>query len=101
MPALKPIRRGQLITPFGVGSMVDFPGDESLMTAGLDAWPFAMDESPADWKVIEERLQARLRVTHFRLPPDFRDPEFARMARANYADMVKKMAPNPRSARKP
>src|SRR5437773_682620 len=76
MPALKPIRRGQLITPFGVGSMVDFPGDESLMTAGLDAWPFAMDESPADWKVIEERLQARLRVTHFRLPPDFRDPEF-------------------------
>jgi hypothetical protein len=76
MPAMKPIRRGQLITPFGVGAMVDFPGDESLMTAGLDAWPFATDACPADWRVIEERLQARLQVTHFRLPPEFRDPEF-------------------------
>lgn len=78
MPALKPIRRGQLITPFGVGSMVDFPGDESLMTAGLDAWPFAMDPQgrcPHEWIVIEERLQARLNVTHFRLPPEFRDPD--------------------------
>lgn len=74
MPAQKPIRRGQLITPFGVGSMMDFPGDESLMTAGLDAWPFAREKCPPDWVVIEERLQTRLNVTHFRLPPEFRDP---------------------------
>lgn len=76
MPAIKPIRRGQLITPFGIGAMVDFPKDESLMTAGLDVWPYAKEECPPDsgWGVIEERLQARLGVSHFRLPPDFRDP---------------------------
>ncbi len=73
MPNPKPIRRSQLITPFGVGSLVDFRGDESLMTAGLDEWPFARDECPSDWLVIEERLQARLGVTHFRLPPDYRE----------------------------
>ena len=53
---------------------MDFRGDESLMTAGLDEWPFAKDECPQDWLVREERLQARLNVTHFRLPPDYREP---------------------------
>ena len=76
MPALKPIRRSQLISPFGIGAMVDFPRDESLMTAGLDAWPYAEEACPSEsgWLVTEERLQSRLGVTHFRLPPDFRDP---------------------------
>ena len=74
MPNRRPIRRGQLITPFGVGALVDFRGDESLMTAGLDEWPDAKDECPGDWLVQEERLQARLGVTHFRLPPDYREP---------------------------
>jgi hypothetical protein len=74
MPNLRPIRRGQLISPFGIGALVDFRGDESLMTAGLDEWPFAEDECPADWLVREERLQARLGVTHFRLPPEHREP---------------------------
>lgn len=74
MPNRRPVRRAQLITPFGVGALVDFRGDESLMTAGLDEWPFANDECPGDWHVIEERLQARLKVTHFRLPPDYREP---------------------------
>ena len=46
------------------------------MTAGLDAWPFAKEACPSDagWTVIEERLQARLGVAHFRLPPDHREP---------------------------
>jgi hypothetical protein len=74
MPNLRPIRRGQLISPFGIGALVDFRGDESLMTAGLDEWPFAKEECPSDWLVREERLQARLDVTHFRLPPEHRDP---------------------------
>ena len=74
MPNNRPVRRSQLISPFGVGAMVDFPGDESLMTAGLDEWPFATLECPPDWLVREERLQARLRVNHFRLPPDYREP---------------------------
>ena len=54
--------------------MVDFPGDESLMVCGLDAWPFAKEECPVDFKFEEERLQTRLRVNHFRLPPDYRRP---------------------------
>ena len=74
MPNLRPIRRGQLISPFGVGALVDFRGDESLMTAGLDAWPQAKEQCPPEWRVQEERLQGRLGVNHFRLPPDFREP---------------------------
>lgn len=76
MPLKRPIRRAQIISPFGIGAMVPFPGDESLMPAGLDAWPRAAEECPPDsgWKIVEERLQARLRVTHFRQPPDYREP---------------------------
>ena len=77
MPAYRPIRRSQLISPFGIGSMADFPKDESLMPAGLDAWPFGKDQCPTEsgWLVREERLEARLGMTHFRLPPDHRDPD--------------------------
>ena len=77
MPALKPVRRSQLISPFGVGAMVDFPKDESLMPAGLDVWPSAKQSCPSDsgWLIREERLEARLGVSYFRLPPDFREPE--------------------------
>jgi len=75
MPADKPIRRGQLISPFGVGAMVSFPRDEALMTAGLDAWTaHAKKKCPPDWLVREERLEARLGVSHLRLPPEHRDP---------------------------
>ncbi|MDX6611742.1 MAG: hypothetical protein QOD75_928 [Blastocatellia bacterium] len=47
------------------------------MPAGLDAWPSANLQCPADsgWLIREERLETRLGVSHFRLPPDFRDPE--------------------------
>lgn len=82
MPASKPIRRGQLISPFGVGAMVDFPKDESLMPTGIDAWQWAKEACPPDsgWLVREERLEARLSrlgrpITHFRLPPDFREQD--------------------------
>ncbi len=74
MPARKPVRRAQLISPFGVGAITNFPGDESLMVAGLDAWPFAREGCPPDWQVREERLQKRLRVDHLRLPSEHRDP---------------------------
>ena len=73
MPNLNPIRRAQLISPFGVGAIVNFPGDESRMTAGLDEWPFARQVCPADWRITEERLQSRLNVSHFRLPPEYRE----------------------------
>src|ERR1700730_2677759 len=74
MPAQKPIRRSQLISPFGVGAMVDFPRDESLMVAGLDAWYCAKQGCPPGLLVEEERLQARLGVRCFRLPVDHKDP---------------------------
>ena len=74
MSNTRPIRRGQLISRFGVGALVDFRGDESLMTAGLDEWPFANEECPREWLVQEERLQTRLNVTQFRLPPEYREP---------------------------
>lgn len=70
----KPIRRSQLISPWGVGSICNFPGDESLMVAGLDAWKEvfrqAFDEN--EFILREERLARRLDVDHFRLPPDYR-----------------------------
>ena len=74
MPADRPIRRGQLISPFGVGAMVSFPRNEALMTAGLDAWTaHAKKQCPADWLIREERIEARLGVSHLRLPPDHQD----------------------------
>jgi len=69
----KPIRRRQLISPWGVGAMINFPGDESLMTCGLDVWWFALEDCPHEMRVIEERLQKRLGVSHFRLPPEYRE----------------------------
>ena len=54
---------------------VSFPRDEALMTAGLDAWTaHAKRQCPPDWLIREERLEARLGVSHLRLPPDHRDP---------------------------
>lgn len=73
----KPIRRGQMIIPWGVGAMCNFPGDESLMVCGLDAWNQIYVNAPDGYNefiVKEERLENRLGVNHFRLPPDFREP---------------------------
>ena len=80
---IRPIRRSQLISPFGIGAMVDFPRDESLMPAGLDAWPSAKQACPPDsgWLVREERLEAGSASTHLRLPPDHRDADYGRKLR--------------------
>ena len=71
----KPIRQSQLISPWGVGAMIDFPEGESLVVCGLDAWTYPVNESQREeFIVTEDRLQKRLKVNHFRLPPDFRTP---------------------------
>jgi len=73
-------RRTQGIVPFGVGAIIDFP-DESLMAAGLDAWPIqASPEQTAalreTLRVAEPRLQARLwqllgrPITDLFMPPE-------------------------------
>ena len=47
----KPMRRSALIGPWGVGAIVPFPNDESLMISGLDMWrynepaPFVIKDS--------------------------------------------------------
>ena len=70
--ARRSIRRGQAISLFGVGSLVDFPG-ESLMAAGLDAWP-----GDPECRLLDDRLQQRLGVSYFRQPPPWtqRQPRF-------------------------
>ena len=68
--AKKPMRRSGLISPWGVGAIVPFPNDESLMIAGLDAWRYISVEP---FLIKDERLAKRLGVKELRWPPDFRD----------------------------
>lgn len=56
------IRRSQLITTYGVGSIVAVE-DESFMIAGIDRW------EPGPPNLHEPRLERRLHVNGFRLPP--------------------------------
>ncbi|WP_051300833.1 DUF1998 domain-containing protein [Actinomadura rifamycini] len=59
------VRRAQLITTYGVGSLIAV-GGESFMVAGLDRWP---EVGPFDQIVHEPRLQKEFGVRGFRLPP--------------------------------
>ena len=72
-----PVRRGQLIAPFGVGALVVVPGGTSLIIGGLDYWFASKDNKRSvdieEYKITEWRLQRLLGVNHFRLPPDFRE----------------------------
>ena len=66
----KPMRRSSLISPWGVGAIVPFLNDESLMIAGLDMWRY---NSEKPFLIKDERLQKRLGVKELRWPPDYRD----------------------------
>ncbi|MBM7841619.1 DUF1998 domain-containing protein [Herpetosiphon giganteus] len=77
-----PLRRSQLIAPFGPGAMVVMTKGIGLICGGLDYWykreddQFEEDERFRDieeYRIEEWRLQQRLQVTHFRLPPDYRE----------------------------
>lgn len=73
-----PIRRSQLVAPFGPGAMVTVPGGTSVVIAGLDHW-FGNSRSDVsvdvdEFRISEWRLQQLLEVDHLRLPPDFRKP---------------------------
>lgn len=69
-----PIRRAQLISPFGVGAMVVVRGGTTLLTCGLDNWYNSYDHQVEveEFEISEWRLQQVLKVDHFRLPPDYR-----------------------------
>ncbi|GAA2096317.1 DUF1998 domain-containing protein [Actinomadura alba] len=59
------VRRAQLITTYGVGSLIAV-GSESFMVAGLDRWP---ELGPFDQTIHERRLEREFGVECFRLPP--------------------------------
>lgn len=72
-----PVRRGQLISPFGPGAMMILPDGVSVICGGLDHW-FKHETGGTEnidqreYLVDEWRLAARLNVAHFYLPPDHR-----------------------------
>lgn len=66
----RPMRRNALIGPWGVGALVPFPNDESLMIAGLDMWRY---NNPEDFIIKDERLTKRIGVPELRWPPDYRE----------------------------
>ena len=66
----RPLRRSQLISPFGVGAISDFRGDESLMCAGLDEWFGQEADIPGYLKLEEPRLERRLAKQFFVKPPE-------------------------------
>lgn len=57
------VRRSQLITTYGVGSLVAFE-DQSFIVSGLDTW-----KVPDKPDLFEFRLERRLDVHGFHLPP--------------------------------
>ena len=65
-----PLRRDNLITPWGIGAIVPFPNDESLMVSGLDFW-FDKDHSFKDFLIIDDRLTKRLGGKLLVMPPNF------------------------------
>lgn len=72
-----PVRRAQLISYYGVGSISVLPYGVSVITAGLDHWYRDSDRSEGgldldEFQVEEWRLKEDLGVSHFRLAPDFR-----------------------------
>jgi hypothetical protein len=69
-----PMRRAQLIAPFGVGAMFTAPDGTGMITAGLDGWfdPTDPDVDIEEFRVTEWRLEHNLKVAELRLPPDHR-----------------------------
>lgn len=60
------IRRSQLITTYGIGSVIAVE-DESFMVAGIDRW------DPGPPNLHEPRLERQLHVSGFRIPPAQRE----------------------------
>lgn len=74
-----PLRRGNLIYPFGVGSLMTTSDGISVLAAGLDYW-FKYNNDDEDSQHIDRtefyleewRLERALHVSHFMEPPDYR-----------------------------
>lgn len=77
----KQIRIGQLIAPFGPGSIYTDRRGIPLVVAGLDNWYKSWDRvlgrmvdcsNPDEFELFEPRLSELLHVDRFRAPPDYR-----------------------------
>lgn len=80
-----PYRRAQLITTFGVGALNSTPNGTAVICCGLDYW-FDKNESNIDEKefiIHEWRLEKQLKVSEFRLPPDYRSRPKERFVQNN------------------
>ena len=74
----KNIRTAQLLTPFGIGQIVNFPNEVSLMIGGLDLWEesieratnmLGQDQIDRGLLIIrEKRLEKLLKVEYFFKP---------------------------------
>ena len=67
----RPLRRASLISPFGVGAIVDYADGRSLMTASVDHWFDLQKPCPPELQIKEERLCKVLKIAEIRYPPDF------------------------------
>jgi len=86
---LNPIRRSQLVAPFGPGALHVLEGGVAVVTGGLDEWFKDRNGNAVDSQEIskgplvvrEPRLEIPLGVSHFRVAPgpenrgDTNDPE--------------------------
>ena len=79
IPPAGELRRSQVLTTFGPGSMVDLP-NHAVLIGGLDHWQFAEQK-----RVYEERLESRVRellsldqVALYEPPVDVDEPQAAR-----------------------
>lgn len=75
------VRVGQLIAPFGPGSLYTDRRGTPYVVCGLDHWFYCWDETQglltqcdnlSEFLRFEPRLSSLLHVDHFCLPPDFR-----------------------------
>lgn len=79
------IRSSQVISPFGIGQIVNFPGEQSYMICGLNLWDNVLEAKKvtgtnideAEFTINEPRLQNLLNVQNFRKPFPFKKTGYA------------------------
>lgn len=87
----KPIRLGQVIAPFGPGSIYTDRRGTPHVVGGLDHWFKRWDQTrglvpcqdPGEFQRFEPRLTSLLDVDRFCSPPDFRRVRFGQVAPPN------------------
>lgn len=68
--AIIPLRRSELISPNGVGSITTNSDGINMMPGALDTWYEELEID--DFIIVEERLKDIFKIDEFRLPPDYR-----------------------------